>query len=70
MTHPYSPQSASVPGWTPNETPILQLAAAFAALAGGAIASALLAAWQSPLWNRLRNIDVFAVGWFALCEFC
>jgi len=68
MAHPYSPQSAVIPGWMPNETPILHLAANFAALTGGVIGLALLVAFQKPFWQRLRGIDVFAVGWFALCE--
>ena len=53
-----------MPGWTPNETPILELAAAFAALAGGAIVLALLYAVQSSSWMQLRGVDVFAVGAF------
>ncbi|KAK0386242.1 hypothetical protein NLU13_6079 [Sarocladium strictum] len=69
MAHPYSPQSAVIPGWIPNETPILHLAAEFAALAGGAVILALLFARQCPSWHGLRSIDVFAVAWFALCGF-
>jgi hypothetical protein len=68
MSHPYSPQSASVPGYVPNETPIIRLAAAFAAIAGAVIGSALWIASQPPFRHWLRKRDVFAIGWFALCE--
>lgn len=65
--HPYSPPSAAIRGYVPNADPIAALAAQFVLLISVVVGSSLLVAVWNPYGQKLRRLDVFAVGWFALC---
>lgn len=63
--HPYFPPDAAVPGYTPNETPLLLILASFGGLIGVFVfGSVTLAKWYSP---KLKRADQLVVAWFALC---
>ena len=66
-SHPYFPQDAVIPGYTPNTMSIPVILGAFNAFAGtSVVGSVALAKWSNP---SLKRADLFVVGWFALCEY-
>ena len=72
-SHPYHPPNAAIPGYAPNETPVLQLLALFGAVVvavcGAAYGfAAVRDSSRSRSRPRLRPVDRFAVVWFALCK--
>ena len=65
-SHPYFPQDAVIPGYTPNTMSIPVILGAFNAFAGtSVVGSVALAKWSNP---SLKRADLFVVGWFALCQ--
>ncbi|KAL7923501.1 Emopamil-binding protein [Trichoderma austrokoningii] len=68
MQQPYYPLGVSIPNYIPNDCPLIHSLAAFGALIGAVIVSALLLT-GSGTRRHVRPIDRFAASWFALCGF-
>ncbi|KAK7425011.1 hypothetical protein QQZ08_008407 [Neonectria magnoliae] len=65
--HPYYPLTALIPGYAPNDTPVIRLLPVFGAVLAAVIGLAL---WQTARSRvPLRPIDRFAAAWFAMCGF-
>ncbi|KAK7403854.1 hypothetical protein QQX98_010358 [Neonectria punicea] len=65
--HPYYPLTALIPGYAPNDTPIIRLLPVFGAVIAAVIGMALRQTARSRV--PLRRIDRFAAAWFAMCGF-
>lgn len=65
--HPYYPQDALIPGYSPNSTPLPVILASFGGIIGVVVLGCVrLAKWYSP---ALKRADQLTIGWFALCEY-
>lgn len=62
--HPYYPLNAPIPFYSPNETPLTHILAAFAAITGAVV----LTVYSLACRSTTRPIDRFAAAWFALCK--
>lgn len=64
--HPYYPQDAHIPGYTPNTSSLNELLVRFAGLLSITILTAL---WLATRLNpKLSVAEKFVLGWFVLCE--
>lgn len=64
--HPYFPPDAVVPGYAPNQHPLLVILGGFGGIIGAfVLACVTLARWHNP---ALKREDQLTVAWFALCE--
>ena len=64
-SHPYSPASAPLAHYAPNDLPLVAVVGSLAAMLGFvALGSASLAARTNP---RLGAVERCIVGWFSIC---
>ncbi|KAI5459945.1 PrpF protein-domain-containing protein [Mariannaea sp. PMI_226] len=66
LAHPYYPLNVHIPGYVPNETPVIQLLPVFGIMIGSVIGLALRQTSRARV--SLRPIDRFAAAWFAMCN--
>ncbi|KAL2201206.1 Emopamil-binding protein [Corynascus similis CBS 632.67] len=67
QSHPYFPQDAVVPGYTPNSSPLPVILGTFGLLIGVFLSTCVaLAKRHSP---AIKRADQLTVAWFALCGF-
>ncbi|RJE24399.1 EBP domain protein [Aspergillus sclerotialis] len=62
-THPYYPLDAQIPGYSPNESPLLTILATAAAASAALLGITLAISFLRP---NLSKADRFAILWFVL----
>ncbi|KAF7559965.1 hypothetical protein G7046_g4188 [Stylonectria norvegica] len=65
--HPYFPPSAAIPGYVPNDLPVMQLVPVFGAVLFAVVGTALRQTARARI--PLPMGERFAAAWFALCGF-